>query len=383
MQDGVFMEQGLTHPVGGGIYVFAGGTCKSFKDFCSYSDHAEVTAKKPDFISRLSAYIDIQGINGIPDSINDDFQIIRRAFLLNGFLKRHAPHLTNESGEIQIEDNVVNAFLKVTSYRHGARSLETLIKMSRLAGKNKFELSSLPPEHLLDMHVKLKEFNHLLNDGHHQEIRIGVTGHMSLDLSRSSEIEVGIEKAVTLIAREYPESYFTVLSPMAVGSDQLVTKKIILKPGFTKLIAILPTDQEEYIKDFGVTDDHRADYRGAERRQEFQYWLNENAAEIITMPPAPTRDEAYRESGCFIVEKCDLLIAIWDGDKAQGIGGTAEIVDKAIQCKKPLIHIWAENYKRNPDLVTGTSTKAIDKYGQIRYRNFPGRIPQDTWEDYQ
>ena len=381
MQDGVFMEQGLTHPVGGGIYVFAGGTCKSFKDFCSYSNHADVAAKKPDFISRLSAYIDIQGINGIPDTINDDFQIIRRAFLLNGFLKKYAPQLTNVKEEIQIEDNVVNAFLKVTSYRHGARSLETLIKMSRLSGKNKFELSSLPPEHLLKMHVDLKEFNHLLNAGHQQEIRIGVTGHMSLDPSRIGEIEAGIEKAVAFITRKFPESYFTVLSPMAVGSDRLVTKKIILKPGFSKLIAILPTDQEEYIKDFGLTDDHRADYHGAERRQEFHFWLSENATEIITMPPTPTRDEAYRESGYFIVENCDLMIAIWDDDKAQGTGGTAEIVDRAIQCKKPLIHIWAENYNRNPPPATETSANT-GKYGQIRYRNFPNCRFQDTWEDY-
>ncbi len=33
-----------------------------------------------------------------------------------------------------------------------------------------------------------------------------------------------------------------------------------------------------------------------------------------------------RTRGLVVVERCDLLLAIWDGHPAHGLGGTADIV---------------------------------------------------------
>jgi hypothetical protein len=51
---------------GGGIFVFAGATRYSFTDFQRGDNEDDRAAKKPDFISRLSAFINIRGINGNP-----------------------------------------------------------------------------------------------------------------------------------------------------------------------------------------------------------------------------------------------------------------------------------------------------------------------------
>ncbi len=155
MQDGEFADQGVVHPVGRGIYVFAGGTSASFRDFTSGAGDLERTAKKPDFISRLRAYIDVKGPN--PESEADEFYMIRRAFLLHSSLLRFAGTI-GRGMKFDFDPGVLSAFLLTKSYRHGARSLETIVRQSLFDGKSKFELSSLPPEHILQMHVDVEDF---------------------------------------------------------------------------------------------------------------------------------------------------------------------------------------------------------------------------------
>jgi hypothetical protein len=155
MQDGQFIDRGKVHPVGRGVYIFAGGTKPSFAEFIATHPEPlvadeEKNAKKPDFISRLRAYIDVKGPN--PTSKDDSFWVIRRAFLLRSCLEKYAVQIIRGE-EIALDDGVLNAFLMTRDYRHGARSMENIVRLSDFAGKTKFELSSLPPEHLLEMHV--------------------------------------------------------------------------------------------------------------------------------------------------------------------------------------------------------------------------------------
>ncbi|MEN6327779.1 MAG: AAA family ATPase, partial [Syntrophomonas sp.] len=96
MQDGEFTHQGMAHPLGGGIYVFAGATRHSFEEF-RYGDNAEDrAAKKPDFISRLRAFINIRGINGNPNTVEDRLFMIRRAFILRQYLETNAPQIKHD-----------------------------------------------------------------------------------------------------------------------------------------------------------------------------------------------------------------------------------------------------------------------------------------------
>lgn len=390
MQDAEFTEHGRVHPVGGGIYVFAGATRHSFNDFCDNVTSEEVSAKKPDFISRLKAYIDVKGPNAMPNTVADRQFIIRRAFLLNAFLNTNAKNVKGKDGFI-IEQGVMDAFLCVNKYKHGARSMETLIKMSSLSGKRKYELSSLPPRQILDMHVNAKDFLLLTRYGHMEMLRIGITGHIGLDPKHLASIKDCIMRAIAFIEDQYPNRLMTVFSPMAMGADRLVAR-MLLKKEEVGLIAVLPMPMNDYLSDFGVTDNHNAKvvgrvgsqdaaelkdiryryfacdnaYSDAEARQEFRYWLSQKATEVIELPQTATRDEAYLQAGYFIAENSDLLIALWDGNEAQGKGGTGDIVQKALEYKKPVIHVWAGNYKEDP----AKRTDVGDKIGKFRHINF-------------
>lgn len=160
MQDGKFQQGQVTHLTGRAVFVFAGGTSSNIKEFES-SAQANKSAKGPDFLSRLKGFIDIPSLNH-PGSTPDPLVIVRRAILFRSMLERRSvPNLFRSDGNhktVDVDQAVSRAFLNVGHYKHGARSMESIISMSLLDGKRLFEQSSLPSKHLLDLHVNSDEF---------------------------------------------------------------------------------------------------------------------------------------------------------------------------------------------------------------------------------
>ncbi|NOY42353.1 MAG: AAA family ATPase [Planctomycetes bacterium] len=161
MQDGEFLDQGIKHPIGKAIFVFAGGTTSSYEDFIKKKGKSAAAAKKPDFVSRLRGYIDVKGPN-IAEKTPDKFYMVRRAFLIRALLGKYDSIFDN--GKIQIDDGVVNAFLKIENYLHGARSIENIILLSNLEGRSRYSTSSLPPKNLLGIHVDVEKFMNHVNE---------------------------------------------------------------------------------------------------------------------------------------------------------------------------------------------------------------------------
>ncbi len=154
MQDGIFMEDGIGRPIGPSIFVFAGGTHPTMASFKERSVELP-GAKATDFLSRLRGFVDILGPN--PANEEDRSFVLRRALLLRSLLKLKAPQLLS-GGTLQIDPGVLRAFLDVTSYVHGARSMEAILDMSSLSGRLRYERSALPPAHQLGLHVDAEEF---------------------------------------------------------------------------------------------------------------------------------------------------------------------------------------------------------------------------------
>jgi hypothetical protein len=161
MQDGKFQQGQVSHPIGRAIFVFAGGTSSSMAEFNKGREKDFTSAKGPDFISRLKGYINVLGPNPVISNSGDPYFIIRRAIQLRKSLKRSAPQLFGKpDGKelLNIDHGVLRALLKIGEYKHGARSIESILAMSQLAGKTAFERSCLPPESQLDLHVDGKSF---------------------------------------------------------------------------------------------------------------------------------------------------------------------------------------------------------------------------------
>ena len=162
MQDGRFQEEQISHPIGRCIFVFAGGTSVSMAAFgADLSPENFRAVKGPDFVSRLKGYVNILGPNPVLSTDKatnqDPYFVIRRAILLRSILKRNVPDLF-EKEKLNIDSGVLRALMKTREYKHGVRSIESIMAMSQLAGKRSFERSSLPSEAQLDLHVDGQDF---------------------------------------------------------------------------------------------------------------------------------------------------------------------------------------------------------------------------------
>lgn len=89
--------------------------------------------------------------------VEDDMFTIRRAIMLRHMLKQKFPHLDSK-GVIKVDEAVLYALLLVPSYKHGLRSLDKILSTSRLSTRNKFDISALPPEEQIQLHVDGKIF---------------------------------------------------------------------------------------------------------------------------------------------------------------------------------------------------------------------------------
>jgi hypothetical protein len=162
MQDGLFKDGGGEHPVGKCIMVFAGGTSPSFEEFTrplSAEDPALARVfkdvKGPDFVSRLRGTINIMGPNPVYE--NDKNYLLRRAILLRSLCQRKL----NVKDPAFIDDNLLHAMLVIGQYRHGARSMDAILDMSRIEG-NSFAPVSLPFYSQLALHVDADAFIRLV-----------------------------------------------------------------------------------------------------------------------------------------------------------------------------------------------------------------------------
>jgi hypothetical protein len=162
MQDGTFQEGQITHPIGRAVFVFAGGVYGSMREFQTQEPGEFKEVKGPDFVSRLKGYVDVVGPNPRGNDPDEDpYFIVRRAILLRSILERNRPGLfRDEDGHrrLRIDSGVLRAFLETREYRHGVRSLESIVAMSSLSGKGHFERSCLPADPQLDLHVDKDDF---------------------------------------------------------------------------------------------------------------------------------------------------------------------------------------------------------------------------------
>ena len=164
MQDGEFMRSGQTRRIDCTAFVFAGGTVTSFKEFLPQTPEQNAAfkaVKGPDFISRLKGTLNIKGPN--PTDITDNTYIIRRAMLLRDLILRKFPGICDaRTGEASISTGLLSSLLRVSEYRHGTRSLEFILAMSRLSGVNHYTSACLPMPEQLDIHLDIADFSRKL-----------------------------------------------------------------------------------------------------------------------------------------------------------------------------------------------------------------------------
>lgn len=148
-------------------------------------------------------------------------------------------------------------------------------------------------------------------------MRIGVTGHQN-----RSGIDWPWVKATVRVELSKIADVERVISSLAAGSDQIFTE-IAISLGI-KATAIIPLPgYERYFAGKALLE-----YRRLLRR-----------CEIIQLPWRGDEQRSFLEAGKRVVTESNLVFAIWDGEGAEGTGGTGDIVEFARSKGRPIIQL--------------------------------------------
>src|SRR4051794_25563070 len=157
---------------------------------------------------------------------------------------------------------------------------------------------------------------------------VGLTGHRHL---KNEEAIRGLIREQMEILKGKARGRLVGCSSAAIGADMLFAETCAdLKLPWK---ALLPFSPGEFKTDFSESQWSHASE------------LLKGAVEIEISGSAEDRTAAYLRCGLRTVDEADVVIAVWNGLPARGVGGTGDVVRYARQEKKPLILIHPETLR--------------------------------------
>lgn len=130
------------------------------------------------------------------------------------------------------------------------------------------------------------------------------------------------------------------LTALAEGADRIFADAALaLGYQVEALIPFGSADYETTFADPAETPRYRA--------------LMSKAARVEALPGnLPDATVAYEAVGRTCVDRCDILVAVWDGKPAAGRGGSPDIIDYALRRGRPVVWIDAARDRR-PMILAG------------------------------
>ncbi len=149
---------------------------------------------------------------------------------------------------------------------------------------------------------------------------VGLGGHRDLRDQDVPALEARLGEVLDGLRRRVPHTPVTLLSSLAEGADRLGAR-VALARG-CRLVAPLPLPREDYEADF-ATAASRAEFAALLGRADG--WL------VVPGDPAGDREHHYARAAVWIVERSQLVVALWDGQAARGAAGTGALVRFALE----------------------------------------------------
>ena len=151
-------------------------------------------------------------------------------------------------------------------------------------------------------------------------MRVGITGHQRLG---EPAVWGWVRREFERLVSSFGPPLVGVTS-LAVGADQLFAEAVLRGGG--SLEVVVPFDGYELT--FAEGDERQA-YNRLLRRALRREVLEKRGSD----------EDAYLAAGQRVVDRSELLIAVWDGLPATGLGGTADVVRYAVMQRKKTIHL--------------------------------------------
>jgi hypothetical protein len=208
-------------------------------------------------------------------------------------------------------------------------------------------------------------------------IRLGVVGHRTLD-EHETRLLAAVKEQVSLVRGLLDQSEgsstpvkLAVVSALADGADRLVVREVFAQCGTdARLEVVLPLPEKDYIavQEFDDTS-----------RDEFERLVH--SASLRKVLPGPWSKEGpaagYEAAGRWVVRRSDVLIALWDGKRFRGRGGTAPTLLYAAQLGKPCIWIPTEGAEACESNLKPENAERFLETVRERVEGSPRR---DTWK---
>ncbi len=156
---------------------------------------------------------------------------------------------------------------------------------------------------------------------------VGFTGHAGLPAHTAELVTKELHKHLA----RHAGSGLVGISLLGPGADQLFSK-VVLELGGSLYVVVPATKYRD-----GFSD------QGAQRTFDLLY---ERAAYREQLEFTDSTEHAHMEGGKVVVDRAEMLIAVWDGKPSRGLGGTADVVAYAKQRGVPVEVIWPEGAAR-------------------------------------
>lgn len=151
--------------------------------------------------------------------------------------------------------------------------------------------------------------------------RFGVTGHVDV----SEDVAAWVAAALTQRLGRTRGAPVHGITCLARGADQLFARVILSLRGTFEVV--LPAlDYTQVMVAAGDGD-------------EFCELLS-RATAVETMPFEQSSREAYVAASEAMLNRCDLLLAVWDGAPSRALGDTADVVQRAGERRLPVEVLW-------------------------------------------
>jgi hypothetical protein len=153
---------------------------------------------------------------------------------------------------------------------------------------------------------------------------IGITGHPDIRNKDREDLLDAVTRILLELKGKYSATPLILLSSLAEGADRLAAQAGLLRDVHCRLFVTLPIPLTLYEQ--GFVEDSLTDFRNlldlADGSLELPRVVQNHEGRLS----APERELQYQSLGKYIVEKSQLLIALWDGVDSNLVGSPASTV---------------------------------------------------------
>lgn len=170
---------------------------------------------------------------------------------------------------------------------------------------------------------------------------VGFSGHRKL--ADPKIVADGILSALERLAANH--SLLASVSSAASGADTLFVEEVARRN--LPCLLILPFSKNRFQQDFSPADWQRI------------LPAIEKATHVEEISGEESDEGAYMETGIQTVDRADVMIVVWNGKPAAGLGGTGDVVDYARKFGKPLFIIDPDTGKISEERLAQLPVKPL------------------------